>query len=475
VDSVDRQNKIIGTLVPLSSLSSIKSKKENQGTFETGMVFLDWLAKSGQNAWQLLPLHQTQLEKGSSIKRVPSPYKGYGIGLDPKYLVNKNSKFEIRNSKQIQNTNIINIKNFKKFIADNKDWIQDYALFCALTKHFGTDDWREWGEGLRKRDADVIGKWSRKLKNEINDQILIQWRLHAEFEKIKNKAKQLNILLIGDLPYYISINSPLVWAHQNLFQFEKDGSMHYVSGMPKSSFGRQIWGHPLYKWGDSKQQKEVVTFLKLRLLYLSTLFDCLRLDHAKGFFHYGVMSVVSSMEDKFEKGPGEVVLTKLIEFSNECGLFVYAEDSGENVEQLRKALKKLDVAGIKLFRFAFDEKKNKLIDSYAGIANYPQNTFVYTTTHDTETLVGYLQKLSLKQKQILSEGAKIKLNPDAKIFAKNIRDALITSAARAVILPIQDWLLSTERINIPGSEKEKNDPNWKFKLEIPIEKLPIKF
>ena len=70
----------------MSALTSRKTDKNDDGTFATGLIFLDWLKKTNQSAWQILPLNETQLEPGSSTKHIPSPYKSYGIGLDPKYL-----------------------------------------------------------------------------------------------------------------------------------------------------------------------------------------------------------------------------------------------------------------------------------------------------------------------------------------------------------------------------------------------------
>jgi 4-alpha-glucanotransferase len=81
--------KRLGTLVPMAALRSLQNHEHDQGTFDDGALFLEWLQQSHQSLWQLLPLHTTQLERGSQIKHVPSPYKGYGIGLDPKYLSQK--------------------------------------------------------------------------------------------------------------------------------------------------------------------------------------------------------------------------------------------------------------------------------------------------------------------------------------------------------------------------------------------------
>lgn len=449
--------------MPLSSLSSTKQKKNDQGTFETGLLFLDWLKKTGQSAWQLLPLHQTQLEKGSSIKRVPSPYKGYGIGLDPKYL---SSSAKVKISK-----NEIN-----KFVQENKYWINDYAFFCALSDYFKTDNWKEWDTGLRTRNRKVLDKWSQKLRKEIDRYIFLQCLLHNEYEKLKHKAKKLNISLIGDLPFYLPVQSPLVWAYQDLFQLGIGGGMKYVSGVPdgpSAFFGRQVWGHPLYKWGTKKQNDKVVTFWEMRLRYLAKLFDSIRIDYAKGFIVYGSMDPKNKKNDSSKEGPGYNIFKKLVQFCKQCGLWIYAEDNGQNIKELQKFMKILEIPGIKIFRFAFDEKKNKINKEYAEASNYPKNTVAYTTTHDTETLVGYLQKLTEEQKQRLSIVSKIAYYPDIKKFAKKIRDTLLRSPAKIVIIPIQDWLLTTDRINIPGTEKEVNDQNWQYKVEIPIEDLPI--
>lgn len=461
-----KTQKVIGTLVPLSALSSLETP-QNQGTFATGMVFLDWIHLTGQNAWQMLPLHQTQLEKGSANKHVPSPYKGYGVGLDPKYLGTLRVSKVSRVSKALDT-----------FIRQNGDWIGDYALFCALRDQFGTDDWRTWETGLIKRDKETLAKWSKKLEKEIENNILIQYELHGQYKQLKNKAKKLDILLIGDLPFYLSINSPLVWAHQDVFRLENNGKMHYVSGIPdtpSAHFGRQIWGHPLYKWGTAGNNKKIIAFWKIRLRYLSLLFDSIRFDHAKGLFDYGVLDPANKESDRYIAGPGFRVFEELLTYSRELGMSVFVEDSGENLSTLRSSLAKLKIAGIKIFRFALNEKKKKLNKEYADVASYPTNTIAYTTTHDTESLLSYLKILNLSQKQKLAAYADIEYFSDDFEFAAKLRDAIISSPAHMVIIPMQDYLLTTDRINIPGTEKEISDPNWQYKLKTPIEKLPEGF
>lgn len=463
---MNNRQKIIGTLLPVSALYSMKQKKADQGTFIIGLDFLDWLKTTHQSAWQMLPLHETQLEKTGFVKHVPSPYKSYGIGLNPKYL--SSTYLNLLPTKQ----------ELDMFVKKNHYWIKNYALFCALRDHFQTDDWRQWDQDLTSREADALAYWSDKLKQEINKHITMQWQLYQSYTFLKKKAKKLGVALMGDLPFYLSIQSPLVWAHQNLFQIEKDGYMQYVSGMPdgpSAFFGRQIWGHPLYKWEGGNQQRKVILFWKMRLRYLASLFDSIRIDYTKGFVEYGVVDRNNKRNDGFREGPGYDFIKELVDFCKRCGLWVYAEDNGQNIENLRNFLKILKIPGIKIFRFALNEKKGKINKEYSDISHYPQNSVAYTTTHDTETLLGYLHNLTSEQKQRLAIATNVAYYPDDKIFAKTLRDAILTSPAQTVIVPIQDWLLTTDRINIPGTELPVNDPNWNFRLKVPIEKLPTNF
>ena len=455
--------KTIGTLVPVSAIFSSEDQKGDRGTFASGLIFLDWLKKNHQSAWQILPLYQTQLEPGSATKHIPSPYKGYGIGLDPKYLPSA-----FMNDHPTKDE-------MDKFTKTHSEWIGDYALFCALRDHFGTDDWREWGKDLMNRDAKALRKWTDQLKEELNDHILMQWRLHKSYNRLRAKAKKLGIALIGDLPFFITLFSPLVWAHQEVFQLDKDGHMQYVSGVLNSStasFGRQLWGHPLYNW--DLHRGEVLAFWKIRLQYLATLFDTVRFDHAKAFFEYGAMDIRNDKYDSYKKGPGPEAFKELISFCKRIGLLVFAEDSGNKIEELRRFLKIIKVPGIKILRFALKKDDDTINEKYANIANYPENCVAYTTTHDTETLLGYLHELTSEQKQKLATAAGVPYDASDKVLAINLRNAVLASPAHMVIIPIQDWLLITDRINIPGTELPVNDPNWNFRLQAPIEELSIK-
>ncbi|MFA5178019.1 MAG: 4-alpha-glucanotransferase [Candidatus Paceibacterota bacterium] len=457
--------KIVGTALPVFSLITAKRPLKQNGTFDQGLVFLDWLKKTGQSAWQMLPLSETHLVPGSRKIHVPSPYRGYGIGLDPRFL-----------SKADQKRNILEAdKNI--FIEKNKFWLDDYALFCCLRDYFGTDNWTKWPNSIRRYHPKAIAQWRQKLKEKYNQFIIEQFQLHRSFFDLKRKSEKLDISLIGDMSFYLPLQSPLVWSQQKCFNLTSQGKMKKVSGVPNSPgahFGRQIWGHPLYNWQDKSQWKNIINLWKLRLNYLSEIHHVIRLDHAKGFYYYGSMNIDDAEKDDFLKGPGYFALSEIIKYARKKGLEVFAEDAGDKLKELRKGLIKLKVPGIRFIRFVYNEKRKAFEDRYANPKKYKKYSYTYTTTHDTEPLIGYVRLLTEKEKKKLCLKLEIKYSSNEKILAKSLKLVALESASLAIIIPIQDWLMISDRINKPGTEKMKGDRNWRFRLPVFVEKLPIK-
>lgn len=449
-------SKIVGTSVPLSALTT-KAEPHKPGSFSAGLALINWLGKTQQKAWQLLPLHETQLEPNSATVHVSSPYKSYGIGLDPQFL-----------SATLPKPNQADLN---LFYDSQQGWLKEYALFCALRDYLGTDNWTRWKTPLRIRDKETLNKWQKKLSRQVRKYQQEQGVLHYQYSLIRNRAQQRNIFLIGDLAFYLPISSPLVWINQQLFDIT--GFSGLPNG-PKAHFGRQIWGHPLYLWQTTEQQRQIIELFKLRLTYLAGLFDWVRLDHAKGFYFYGAMNPTNPAKDKVKIGPGSKALKPILNHCRKISLNVFAEDSGDQLEGLRQTLTEYKISGIRVFRYSLMTIKQPGIHPrYAKVADYPKNCLAISTTHDTETLIGYLNKLTIKQCQQLASHSKAEFNPDRKVFAQRLRQAIIDSPAFISLIPIQDWLLTTDRINVPGTETESNDPNWRYQLKIPIEELPV--
>lgn len=460
--------KTIGTLVPLSALRSAEDEKNKikHSSFKTGKVFLNWLKETGQNAWQMLPLYPTHIYPTG--KPANSPYRGYGVGLDSRYLSEEASKLEPTT------------KELNQFIKQHKEWLPDFALFCAIRDHLGTDNWVEWPKEIRVRKADALKEWQEKLSEKYHAHILEQWRLHSDFNALKEKANQLKIELIGDLSFYLPLQSPLVWRFQEYFELNKNFELKRMSGTlngPKAHFGRQVWGHPLYAWQEASAQKYLQKLWQIRVRYLFCLYSTVRIDFATGFYIYGALDTKDEAKDVVLKGPGTKMLRLILKEAEKYDAKVFTEDASTNVQAFHKDIIKFNLPGMNIFRFAYNEKLHIMCWRYANVFAYPKNSVAYTSTHDTETLLAYLEILTDEEVKMIAATSNAEFTTNRKVLAERIREQVINSPAERIIVSFQDWLLTTDRINIPGTEKIIGDTNWQYRIHEVIEKLPtrIKF
>lgn len=445
--------KLLGTFLPLTAL---KSSKYPDDLFKAGMQFIDWLSDTGQNSWQMLPLHQTDWNATSMHG---SPYSSYGIGLNPRYLPPKTWEKELPSPDE-------------EFLERNKDWIEDYALFLALSEEYQTDHWPEWPESIRLRDPEQVVKNRKILKNKIIFYIKQQAFLYSKFQELKIYAENKNIELMGDLPFYLPTNSPLVWQFQKQFEIDKEGRLPYFSGaLGGKHFARQPWGHPLYNWNNEANMISLINLWKLRLSNAATQFNWARLDSAIRFYKYAKLNAVDHKEDVMEEALGDKAFIPLLEYSlNELDLKIFCEDisPGLDMRGLERTLNKYEIPGISVFTMSIALSEDYIDKNYFNIEKLSQKHLYYTSSHDTQTLIDYLRTLNIKQKRIIIDVLKITNTSDDRMLAQEVKKYLINNA-KYIVIPFQDWFLKTERINTPGTYGPQN---WSYKMHLPIEDLP---
>jgi 4-alpha-glucanotransferase len=421
---------LLATLLPLTAL---------ENPFIHGIDFLQWLKKTRQQAWQMLPIHDNHV----------SPYSSFGIGLNPRLL----QAIDLPAARP-------------EFVKKHQTWLLDYCLFMALSEHFKTDNWTNWPQKLANRDPEMLRTWKLKLVDRIDFFVRQQSFLDENYSRLKQTAAQNQIQLIGDIPFYLPLNSPLVWMFQECFLINPDGTMPYVSGaQAEDHFIRQVWGHPLYR---NDQILRLIELWKLRLSYAAELYDWVRMDSAIRFFIYGKIHTIDETLDTIERGPGEEIFAPIIEYCHNLGLNIFLEDvSGYDLSDLRRSMEIHNVPGIGVFTYSLTNSEH--IDKvHFDPEKLNSNCVFYTSNHDTPTLLGYIQELTDIQKSVLVKLMGLKKSKNDKQMALQIRNYFLKKARR-LILPIQDWLLTTDRINIPGTI---GPHNWNYTLDLSKLKAP---
>lgn len=243
--------------------------------------FVDYLKKSGQSVWQILPLSQTSY--GDSPYQSFSIYAGnpYFISLDvlaeegllkkseyenikwcedPRYIdyatmyeqFYKVMKHAYRRFSLQRNGNVSG--EYRAFLDDNK-WLHDYALFMALKDAHGGKAWSEWEKPLRLREPSAVKSAEKKYEAEMDFYIFLQFKFFQQWHKLKKYANDNGIEIIGDIPIYCALDSADVWCQPELFQLDSDRVPTVAAGFPPDAFSAdgQLWGNPIYDWDRMKQ------------------------------------------------------------------------------------------------------------------------------------------------------------------------------------------------------------------------------
>jgi len=226
---------------------------------------------------------------------------------------------------------------------------------------------------FRERNAYWAPAWEA-AGGELADQV----RFEREWETLREYARARGVRLIGDVPMYPAWDSVDHRSHAGLFL------PGLVAGAPPDDLGPngQHWGNPVYDWTAVETDGYRWWIERLRRTF--DLFDLTRIDHFRGFAAFWAIPEESedARDGEWMPGPGAAVFRAA---EAELGpLPVIAEDLGlitPDVEALRD---ELGFPGMAVLLWAFEGPD----DNPHRLANHRERQVVYTSTHDTDTLLG---------------------------------------------------------------------------------------
>lgn len=460
-----------GVLLHVSSLAS----PYGIGTFgKSAYEFVDFLVKSKQTLWQILPLGPTSF--GDSPYQTFSAFANNPYFIDLDLLVkdkllkrNEIISSEVSSNKvsygNLYNDRFMVLKAaFNRFVADDKYyeyvennsfWLEDYALFMAIKADYKGISWMYWDEDIRLRREYAINSYKEKLEKEIKFYKFLEYKAYEQWSNLKNYANKNNIDIIGDMPIYVSYDSADVWANPKFFDLTEKGLPRSVAGVPPDYFSEdgQLWGNPLYNWKVLKEHE--YSFWVNRIKQALIMYDYIRIDHFIGFSRFYAVPYgdINAVNGVWHEGPG-IDLFKLIHEKLD-NVNIIAEDLGVVTKEVQKFIDKTNYPTMKVMQFAFDsDETNQFLPH-----NHKVNSVVYTGTHDNPTTVGWL-------KTIDKNSLKFSLNYLNVKYKKDLLNAILKETHKSVsmmsIVPIQDYLEldNNARMNMPSTTGN----NWVWRL-----------
>ncbi len=497
-----------GILVPLFSIPS----SDSWGIGEIGDIepMARWLDTSGQRVLQLLPINE--MRPGET-----SPYSALSaMAIDPQFIsIGAVEDFDaigaeealddglratldrVRVSAAVDYKRVRRLKDtvlrrcfahfrdrewasgtrragaFRAYVAEQRWWLDDYALYRALKARHGERAWVDWPEPLRGREPDALAAAREELADDILFRQYLQWLAGDQWGVAREAAG--DVALFGDLPFMVSGDSADVWARQD--EFRLDASV----GVPPDAFSEtgQDWGLPVYRW-DVLEARDY-DWLRNRANRNADIYDGYRVDHLVGFYRTYFRphdeSEPAFVPDGQEKqlAQGEAVLGVF----REPGTEIIAEDLGVVPEFVRESLARLKVPGYKVFRW--EREWEQPGQPFRDPASYPAVSVATSGTHDTEPMVIWWEGAPREEKDAALAIPSIRKHIPAEDAAKaagctslphEVREAMLevlfASGSDLLILPIQDVFGWRDRINQPATVSEDN---WTWKLPWPSDRL----
>jgi 4-alpha-glucanotransferase len=275
---------------------------------------------------------------------------------------------------------------FQKFITDEGDLLERFALYCALDEVLHRRDldlwiWPQWPEPYRDPSSPETRAFRQSRWRRVMFYQYIQWQIDVQLRRAQQRARErgLSIGLYHDLALATDRFGSDLWAHR---RFYIPGCR---VGSPPDDFSPsgQDWGFPP---PNSERHREN----GYRLFAESIRKNCrrggaLRIDHVMRLFRlYWIPEGKDASAGAYVRERSDDFVRILALESVRNQVVVVGEDLGTVEPAIRETLDRFGILSYRLFYF---EKHQN--GAFRRFDEYPMRALVSSTTHDLPTLAGF--------------------------------------------------------------------------------------
>jgi len=390
---------------------------------------------------------------------------------------------------------------FQKYITDEGDLLERFALYCALDEVLHRQDpdvwiWTQWPEPYRDPASPETRAFRQHRWRRVMFYQYIQWQIDVQLRRAQQRTRDrdLSIGLYHDLALATDRFGSDLWGHR---RFYIPGCR---VGSPPDDFAPngQDWGFPP---PNSERHREN----GYRLFAESIRKNCrrggaLRMDHVMRLFRlYWIPEGKNASEGAYvrERSDDFVRILALESVRNEVVLV--GEDLGTVEPAIRETLDRFGILSYRLFYFEKDQN-----GAFRRFDEYPGRALVSSTTHDLPTLAGFWIGADLEARRSVGviDDAQFRSQWENRrrekqkmldlLFAMDLmprnlpRDAafypdltgelhnaivgfLARTPSQLMAINEEDLTKETAQQNLPGTTWQY--PNWSRKMRFTIEEL----
>ena len=448
VDNLRRMELSVWQFLPIGPTAYGDSPYQPLSTFAGNEMLID--------IGNLIELRLLNHGEVNELTTLPDRYVDYGalIPIKTRLLALAASRFEDTVSDEV-------LDDFREFVERNdKAWLHDYALFRILKSSHGERPWPEWQPEYVHRDANALAKLEAREGTRIRAIKIMQYLFFRQWYALREYANANGVLLFGDMPIYIALDSADAWANRQILRIDEDGRPDHVAGVPPDYFSEdgQLWGNPLYDW-DMHAANGYAWWVD-RLRATAELVDLVRIDHFRGFEAYWSVpaDAETARDGVWEPGPGDAIFDAISKALGD--LPIVAEDLGVVTPEVTALRDRHQLPGMRVLQF-------DVCDAGFELSDVSENSICYTGTHDNDTTIGWFNgspddMRSAPEIAATQEAALRVSGGRTETVHTDLIRAAFSTAARIAIVPLQDYLgLGSEaRINTPGTSAG----NWRWRV-----------
>lgn len=393
------------------------------------------------------------------------------------------------------------VRAFLEFQDAGGEVLLKFALFEALQAFFHRQDaaidcWQEWPEAYRDPESETVARWTDEHRDEIEFHQYLQWNAELQLTAIHENCKEhgMSIGIYHDLAVGNARSSAQCWAQQ------ADYALDIGIGAPPDDFNSngQNWALPPLRPQALVDQayRQFINTLRANMHHAGAL----RIDHIMGLMRlFWVPPNCLPEAGTYVSYPFADMLGILALESQRNQCLIIGEDLGTVPDEVRHALETSKILSYRVLYFEKDWHHGTITPP----GDYPRYALCTSGSHDLPTLRGFWQGTDLELRERLGlypsdnfrdQQQQIREQDRCEILAALVRENLIASdmieksatgkdfsidlarsiqrylarsGAMLLMVQLEDLLLQTNQVNLPGTIDEY--PNWRGKLAVNLE------
>ena len=362
--------------------------------------------------------------------------------------------------------------------AESHPVVEDYARFQS-TRERRRVSWQSWPQPLRDGVLSE-GDYDEETKRY---HLYVQWLVHEQIQALSETARNKGRRLYLDLPLGVHPEGYDVWRERNIFAVDVS-----AGAPPDAVFTQgQNWGFPPLHPEKIRQQgyRYTIAYLRHHLRHAGIL----RIDHVMGFHRlYWIAKGLEASQGVYVRYRAEEFYAILALESHRNKVIVVGEDLGMVPPEVRPAMSQHGLYRMYVVHYELASSPQM------ALRRLLPNCAASLNTHDMPPFAAFWQGLDIKERLELGlldrTGAQMehktrraireavvsflqrkgwlnKPGVDTQAILRACLAFLSASAARFVLVNLEDLWLETEPQNVPGTQGKR--PNWQRKARYTLE------